>query len=335
MARGKKTTKARNLRFESLENRRLLAADWGYNATFPEDVNGDSMVQPLDALLVINALTASRSVGRGQGEGEPNTDQFFVDVNHDQRLTPSDALQVINVLAESRFSPQRSGDDSQDDGSSDDVNPGADDQSDDSPVDSAQPGADDSQGDDSSDDVSPGADDQSDDSPDDSAQPGADDSLDDSSSDNGSSGEDDKTDNSSDDKTDNSGDDNADDHRQADRHSDGATTAGDVELTAQLSAAGAVRGKAGYEVETEHAATARKFEVELRDAEPETTYKVHVGAVLVGQFDTDATGRGKLEFSSSPDRDASSFPSDFPEIVAGVTVTVGDQMSGQFQLDND
>jgi Ca2+-binding RTX toxin-like protein len=62
-------------------NNRLLAAD----------VNNDSMVTPIDALLVINHLNkrASGTVGSSVG---------FVDVNGDGMVSPLDALLVINSL---------------------------------------------------------------------------------------------------------------------------------------------------------------------------------------------------------------------------------------------
>ncbi|MFM7072114.1 MAG: dockerin type I domain-containing protein, partial [Planctomycetota bacterium] len=54
------------------------------------DVDGDGLVTPRDALLVINALN------RGGGAG--NATDVFPDVNHDGILTPLDALLVINDL---------------------------------------------------------------------------------------------------------------------------------------------------------------------------------------------------------------------------------------------
>lgn len=65
---------------ESLSNR-LLASD----------INNDSVVSPLDALLVINYLN-QRSAQR------PNTTFGFLDVNGDGSVSPIDALWVINTL---------------------------------------------------------------------------------------------------------------------------------------------------------------------------------------------------------------------------------------------
>jgi hypothetical protein len=60
------------------------------------DVNGDSFVTPLDALLVINKLNA-RPAGETQGESATD-DSLDPDVNGDGEVTPLDALQVVNYL---------------------------------------------------------------------------------------------------------------------------------------------------------------------------------------------------------------------------------------------
>jgi hypothetical protein len=101
----------RNLMAERLETRSLLAGDvfvsdfW--NGARPEDVNADSHISPVDALLVINELNTSGSrtlTGNGgepppidQGEGESQA-QAYYDVNNDGYVSPVDALMVINAL---------------------------------------------------------------------------------------------------------------------------------------------------------------------------------------------------------------------------------------------
>ena len=107
----------RTLHCEKLEDRALMAGDvmaseyW--NAVNPTDVNGDSIVSPLDALLIINQLNASgprelvsaNSLAAG-GEGE-QTQKAYLDVNNDGFLTPLDALGVINELnGEGEHDPQ-------------------------------------------------------------------------------------------------------------------------------------------------------------------------------------------------------------------------------------
>jgi hypothetical protein len=71
------------------------------NAAFPEDVSGDGIVVPLDALLVINRLN-----GGGDGTlpqpSEENGPPPFVDVDGDNLLAPIDALLVINYLNDNR-----------------------------------------------------------------------------------------------------------------------------------------------------------------------------------------------------------------------------------------
>ncbi|MCA9157620.1 MAG: hypothetical protein KDA72_04795 [Planctomycetales bacterium] len=82
---------ARRLRAETLESRRLLAADFQpfhHNRFDAEDVNDDGLVSPMDALMVINAINQ-----RSQRE-----DLNFIDVNNDGLLSPQDALFVINRL---------------------------------------------------------------------------------------------------------------------------------------------------------------------------------------------------------------------------------------------
>lgn len=85
----------RCLSIEPLERRQLLAG-W-HNELLAADVNGDALVTPLDALLVLNHL------GRAQTSSVPvpvvsgEVDRFF-DVDGDAMVTPSDALCVLNHL---------------------------------------------------------------------------------------------------------------------------------------------------------------------------------------------------------------------------------------------
>lgn len=85
----------RYLRIEPLERRQLLAG-W-HNELIAADVNGDSLVTPLDALLVLNHL------GRAQSSSVPvplenSENDRFLDVDGDGMVTPSDALSVLNHL---------------------------------------------------------------------------------------------------------------------------------------------------------------------------------------------------------------------------------------------
>jgi VCBS repeat-containing protein len=79
---------------ERLEARNLLAGDLWHNAEMPADVNHDSQLTPIDALLVINELNASNSGTRAAIPDRP----MFYDVSGDRNLTPVDALLVINAL---------------------------------------------------------------------------------------------------------------------------------------------------------------------------------------------------------------------------------------------
>jgi VCBS repeat-containing protein len=83
----------RLLRAELLEARELLAADVWHNALLPYDVNGDSFVTSLDALIPINELNRV-----GAGPMTSFAGRGMLDVNHDGMLTSLDPLLVINEL---------------------------------------------------------------------------------------------------------------------------------------------------------------------------------------------------------------------------------------------
>ncbi len=102
-AQRRRAERLRKLQLESLEGRRLLAADFSlthHNYLIAEDVNQDFRITPLDALLTINELnrTGSRALdASGEGTGEDQSPTYF-DVNGDNLLSPMDALTVINRL---------------------------------------------------------------------------------------------------------------------------------------------------------------------------------------------------------------------------------------------
>ncbi len=73
----------------------MCAADW-QNATNRLDVNMSGMVEPLDALIVINYINEH---GTGTLESKPiNYSGPLMDVNGDGSVSPLDALIVINSL---------------------------------------------------------------------------------------------------------------------------------------------------------------------------------------------------------------------------------------------
>ena len=97
----------RRSKFETLEHRLLLAADW-QNPINEFDVNGSDgpvAVTPLDALLIINELTSpsvSHPVTRvlpalSSQDAEP---AFYPDVDGNDVVTPFDALLVIDELSQ-------------------------------------------------------------------------------------------------------------------------------------------------------------------------------------------------------------------------------------------
>lgn len=93
----------RHLLFESMESRRLLAADvFQHNFDMPDDVNGDQYVSPMDALAVINHLNSSSShssnISNSLASGELAQAVTYLDVNNDGFVSPMDALSIINAL---------------------------------------------------------------------------------------------------------------------------------------------------------------------------------------------------------------------------------------------
>ncbi len=81
--------------FECLELRDLCAADW-QNATNRLDVNLSGLVEPLDALIVINDINQHGS--RALESKPANYSGPLLDVNGDGSMSSLDALIVINSL---------------------------------------------------------------------------------------------------------------------------------------------------------------------------------------------------------------------------------------------
>jgi uncharacterized protein GlcG (DUF336 family) len=90
-------TSLRHLRIEALEQRRLFTVSPLHNTIYPEDVDADSHLSPIDALIVINSLNASGLKNPLQGEAEASS-AFFPDVDNDGDVSPLDVLVVINAL---------------------------------------------------------------------------------------------------------------------------------------------------------------------------------------------------------------------------------------------
>ncbi len=87
----------RSLRFETLETRQLLAAiNLYHNALEPRDVNDDSYVAPIDAMIIINQLNGGPAIDLDAEVALPPGFTCFVEVDNDMILSPADALNVIN-----------------------------------------------------------------------------------------------------------------------------------------------------------------------------------------------------------------------------------------------
>lgn len=90
------TMKCRSsLRVEQLESRFLCAADW-QNPSNRLDANHSGIVEPIDALVVINDINSNGS--RVLGARPSEFSGPYVDVNGDGSCGPLDALFVINAL---------------------------------------------------------------------------------------------------------------------------------------------------------------------------------------------------------------------------------------------
>jgi len=80
-----------------------------HNPANPLDVNGDGQITPLDALLILNAI--SQNQGGGNIEQFPVTGYYW-DVNGDGEITPLDALLILNYINLQQGPPAYSGPDS-------------------------------------------------------------------------------------------------------------------------------------------------------------------------------------------------------------------------------
>jgi len=89
-----RSTSSTKLYLETLEARRLLAADLVVfqNPIFPHDVNLDEHISPADALAIINELNIPTANQLNVGT--------FLDATGDDILTPMDALSIINEINE-------------------------------------------------------------------------------------------------------------------------------------------------------------------------------------------------------------------------------------------
>lgn len=66
------------------------------NAFLAEDVDGDSLVTALDALVLVNYLDAAAAGGVSPAASTASA--FNLDVNGDGDVTPLDALRVVNHI---------------------------------------------------------------------------------------------------------------------------------------------------------------------------------------------------------------------------------------------
>lgn len=72
-----------------------------HNAFLPFDVNGDNLVTPIDALLVLNQIGTAGQLS--EGETAANRPLRFPDVNNDGEISALDALLVINYMSQTNL----------------------------------------------------------------------------------------------------------------------------------------------------------------------------------------------------------------------------------------
>ncbi len=87
----------KNGRHSTLE---LLETRWNcsgvlHNEALPCDVDLSGLVEPLDALIIVNVLNRGQS---GNADDQSERERFLLDVSNDQFVTPIDVLLVINAL---------------------------------------------------------------------------------------------------------------------------------------------------------------------------------------------------------------------------------------------
>ncbi|MGD9690426.1 MAG: hypothetical protein AB7K52_11865 [Phycisphaerales bacterium] len=103
----------------------------------------------------------------------------------------------------------------------------------------------------------------------------------------------------------------------------------DYRVRARMSGTGTLAsGKADYRERNRGGAIQQRFNVEIEDATPDTTYEVRIDGNLFGTITTDGLGFAEIEFG---DNDGSpAVPGGFPHLVAGQMVSVG-PISGSFR----
>lgn len=88
----------RALTFERMEERAMFAVSPIHNEAFPQDVNADSELTSIDALIVINTIHRTFNSPSLPAEGELSPTGAYTDVNGDGSVTAVDALLVVNQL---------------------------------------------------------------------------------------------------------------------------------------------------------------------------------------------------------------------------------------------
>ncbi|MFO0011239.1 MAG: putative Ig domain-containing protein [Planctomycetota bacterium] len=107
-----RSARRRSLRWEQLEDRRLLVSDW-HNVLQPFNTTGDEIqsVDPLDVLSIINEINGPKIRPNNSSSQLPPAGSNgvspppYVDVDCDNQVTPLDVLAVINAINGNRVGP--------------------------------------------------------------------------------------------------------------------------------------------------------------------------------------------------------------------------------------
>lgn len=102
-------------------------------------------------------------------------------------------------------------------------------------------------------------------------------------------------------------------------------------FVANLTSSTGASGKAEYSMSD----SGQEFQLEVHHAAANALLDVTIDGVLAGQIATNASGDGEWSLSSQPDSQKPSFPTGFPQIQASTAITVGADLSGQFQAQVD
>lgn len=113
----------------------------------------------------------------------------------------------------------------------------------------------------------------------------------------------------------------------------GAST--DIRLRARLEGNTLASGKSDYRERFRNGVLEQRFKVQVEDATPGDELEVRVNGMLFGTIIVNNLGGAEMEFRTAQfiddPGDGTPIPTDFPQLMAGDTITVGDDLSGVYE----